>query len=70
MDNITIPAGCAQIEKGVKGYIGGRSEFTLSTSYLRNRISVICTSVGLALYDYSLTEECERQICILLSRLI
>ena len=62
--NITIPAGCAQIEKGVKGYIGGRSDFTLSTSYLRNRISVICTSVGLSLHDYTLYEKCEQQISL------
>ena len=62
--NITIPAGCAQIEKGVKDYIGGRSEFTLSTSYLRNRISVICTTVGLSLHDYTLYEKCEQQISL------
>ena len=61
---ITIPAGCAQIDNGVRGYVGQNANYNIETSYLRNRISVICTSVGISLHDYTAYEQCEKQISL------
>ena len=60
--NITIPAGCENIERGVRMFTKGEKEYNLETSYLRNRISVICTATGISLHEYTLYEECERVI--------
>ena len=59
---ITIPGGCKQILNGVNQFAGGKPDFNINTIYLRNRISVICTSVGISMHDYTYYEECEKAI--------
>ena len=58
-----FPVNCMQIENGIKKY-AGRHGHTYYKWNLPYRISLICIAKELPLYDYPLTEECERQISL------
>ena len=62
--HITVPQDCPLIRAGARALTANRSVYDLQTSFLRNRISVISTAVGLSLHDYAWSEECEHQLSL------
>ena len=64
--HIMTAANSTEIEKVVNKYIshGGGHDLRTVKWNLPNKISVGLTTAGLSLHDYSLYEECERQICL------